>query len=209
MKIRGFVAIAVVACASSLAAQEQPAEETVFAAALKEVVQELRAAPPLNLQHRRDRVDLPPGAIVVARRTIGGAPSGYRSFVDNFFGVVIAEDLAQSYGDSGPAPRAIEQKRAGLFPVLPLEEFEVGPFGYDWQRLNQKYPEVRHVVRVSWPAVDRIGTYAVVRYELIGRDRPADYPSARPWQHASFVKFEKQNDGSWKRGVARIGSIWD
>jgi len=92
--------------------------------------------------------------------------------------------------------------------VLPLDEFENGSFEYDWQRLNQKYPGVRYVVRLSWPAVDRVGTYAVVRYELIGRDRPATYPSQQPWQHASLVQFEKQNDGSWKRGIGSTGNIW-
>jgi hypothetical protein len=209
MRIHGIVVVLAIACALSLEAQGQPAADVVFAAALQDVQQELRGAPPVNLQHRRDGVALPAGAIVVARRTIGGAANGYRDFVSTWFGSVIAEDLLESYGDTGPAPRRIDQATAGRFAVLPLEEFEVGPFEYDWQRLKQKYPEVRHVVRLSWPAVDRLGTYAVVRYELIGRDRPSTYPSHRPWQHASFVKFEKQADGSWKRGISRIGSIWD
>jgi hypothetical protein len=191
-------------------AQERPAEEVVFAAALDGVRQELQSAPPVNLLHRRDLLDLPADAIVVAQRTIGGAPVGYRLFVDKFFGTVIAEELLQSYGEHGPAPRAIDQSKAGPFAIVRLEQFEEGPYGYDWQRLNQEYPQVRYVVRLSWPAVDSIGTYAAVRYELIGRDRPSTLkPPQQPWHHASFVKFEKQTDGSWKRTYAIIGAIWN
>jgi len=154
--------------------------------------------------------ELAADAIVVAQRTIGGAPAGYRAFVERSFGSVIAEELLQSYGDAGPASTAIERKTAGGFLVLPLEQFEEGPFGYDWQRLNQKYPEVRWVARVSWPAIDRLGTYAVVRYELIGRDRPSKWKAPeQPWQWGSFVKFEKQPDGSWKRGLGAVGNIWN
>jgi hypothetical protein len=190
-------------------AQERPAADVVFAAALDNVRQQVRGAPPVDLQHPRDTLDLPTDAIVVARRTIGGAPTGYRAFVDRWFGSVIAEELLQSYGDAGPAPTTTDQATAGGFAILPIEEFEAGTFDYDWQRLNQKYPQVRYVVRLSWPAVDRLGTYAVVRYELIGRDRPSTLnPPQRPWQHASFVKFEKQKDGSWKALAAEIGSIW-
>ena len=210
MRTSGIALILLIACASSLVAQERPAAEVVFDAALDGVLQELRGAPPLNMQHLQDGPRLPADAIAVARRTIGGAPDGYHGFVDKYFGLVIAEELLQSYGDSGPAPRMIDRVTAGRFAVLPLEQFETGPFDYDWQRLNAAYPEVRHVVRVSWPALDRLGTFAVVRYELIGRDRPCTMnPAHGPWQHASFVKFEKQRDGSWKRGIAITGGIWN
>ena len=209
MRTYGIVLALAIACASSLVAQERSAAAVVFAAALDNVGQELQGAPPVNLQHLRDTLDLPTDVIVVAQRTIGGAPIGYRAFVDKYFGSAIAEELLQSYGESGPAPRTIDQATAGRFAVLPLDQFETGGFDYDWQRLNEKYPQVRYVVRLSWPAVDRPGTYAVVRYELIGRDRPSTLnPPQQPWQHASFVKFEKQKDGSWKRGIAEIGGIW-
>ena len=207
MRILGIVLA--LTCVSSLVAQEPQAADAVFAAALDDVLQELRGAPPLNLQHPGDRHS-PTDAVVVARRTIGGAPVAYRAFVDRYFGSVIAEELQQSYGDNGPASGTINQTTAGRFAVLPLEQFETGAFEYDWQRLNKEYPNVRFVVRLSWPAVDRLGTYGVVRYELIGRDRPSTLrPPNRPWQHASFVKFEKQRDGSWKRTIGETGGIWN
>ena len=181
----------------------------MFAAALDTIRQDLEVAPPVSLQHKRDTTALPSDAIVVARRTIGGAPAAYRAFLDKWFGLVIAEELLQSYGDNGPAARTIDQEVAGGYSVLPLEAFETERFSYDWQRLNQEYPGVRHVLRLSWPAVDRLGTYAVVRYELLGRDRPATLQSGKPWQRASFVKFEKQHDGSWKRTIARVGALWN
>jgi len=206
MRTSGIILVLAVACAPSLVAQQHP-DADVFAAALDNVRQQLRGAPPLDLQHPRGKRA---NAIAVAGRTIGGAPAGYRAFVDKWFGSVIAEELLQSYGNAGPAPRTIDQATAGIFPILPLEQFEAGAFWYDWQRLNQKYPEVRFIVRLSWPAIDRLGTYAVVRYELIGRDRPATLkPPQRPFQWGSFVKFEKQPDGSWKPGIAAVGSIWN
>ena len=203
MKTYGIALILAIAFDASLVAQERPAEEAAFAAALDGVRQELQAAPPVNPR------DLPKGAIVVAQRTIGGAPAGCRRFVDKFFGTVIAEEMLQSYGENGPAPRTIDQSTAGPFAIVRVEQFENGPYDYDWRRLNQEYPQVRYVMRLSWPVVDSIGTYAVVRYELIGRDRPSTANSQQPWQHASFVKFEKQPDGSWKRTFANIGAIWN
>jgi len=153
-------------------------------------------------------MELPPDAIVVAQTTIGGAPAGYRAFVEQHFGSVIAEELVQSYGHSGPTPSAIDGQTAGGFSVLALEQFEAGPFDYDWPRLNQKYPGVRWVVRISQPATDRLGTVAVVRYELIGRDRPSKWEGSQPWQWASFIELVKQPDGSWKRGLGVTGNIW-
>jgi len=208
MRIPATVLVMAIACAASVVAQEPSAADAAFDAAFSNIRQELRGAPPLSLQNLRDGRDLPSDAIVVARRTIGGAPDGLRDFVEKYVGSAIAEDLLQAYGDNGPTPRIIDQSTTGGFSVLPLEEFEAGAFAYDWQRLNQRYPGVRYVVRMSRPAVDRLGTYAVVRYELLGRDRPQTSRSPWPWQHASFVMFEKQPDGSWKRTIGRTGALW-
>lgn len=203
-----------VACAFSIAAQEPSPADGAFDAALDNIQKGIDrhvyvTVPPVSLQHPRDSFDLPANALVVARQTIGGAPMGFRSFVNYWFGSVIAEEMSQAYGNAGPAPRMIERLKVGSLAVVPLGEFEAGAFEYDWARLNEKYPEVRYVVRLSWPVLDRLGTYAVVRYELLGRDRPSTLaPDSGPWQAASFVKFEKQTNGSWKLVSATIGSIW-
>jgi hypothetical protein len=104
----------------------------------------------------------------------------------------------QSYGKDGPEPRAIEQGSAAGFAVLPLEQFEEGP-SYNWQRMNQEYPAVRYIVRLSWPAMDRLSTYAVVRYELIGRNQPPTNTASFQW--AIFQQFEKDVNQSWKAGI--------
>ena len=205
-------------CAPSLVAQQQTAADA-FAAALENVPHELQGAPPYQCDtdqqvwkcvdpRSRHKVEMPADAIVVAQKTIGGAPAGYRAFVERHFGSVIAQELVQSYGSSGPASLTIDQETAGGFAVLTLEPFERGPFDYDWQRLNQQFPGVRWVVRLSRPATDRMGTVAVVRYELIGRDRPPALEGSQPWQWASFVELVKQPDGSWKRDLAVVGNLW-
>ncbi len=219
MRSTGVILAIAILCAPSLGAQQQPAADA-FAAALENVPHELQGAPPFPCnayQHGwrcadprqpQHMMELPPDAIVVAQTTIGGAPAGYRAFVEQHFGSVIAEELVQSYGHSGPTPSAIDGQTAGGFSVLALEQFEAGPFDYDWPRLNQKYPGVRWVVRISQPATDRLGTVAVVRYELIGRDRPSKWEGSQPWQWASFIELVKQPDGSWKRGLGVTGNIW-
>ena len=204
MKIHAFVLVIAIALAVSPPAQASSVEEAVFAAALDSVRQHLQGAPP----HPGDTIDVPVCAIVVARRTIGGAPADYRMVVQERFGSVIAEELVESYGPNGPAPRNIDREQAAGYAVLPLETFEAGSAAYDWDRLNEKYPEARWVVRLSWPAVDRPGTYAIVRYELLGRDKPEYQPSHIPWQNASFMTFEKQNDGSWEMTGGWTGNLW-
>ena len=218
MRSTGIILAIAILCAPSLVAQQQPAADA-FAAALENVPHELQGAPPYQCDtdqqvwkcvdpRSRHMVEMPADAIVVAQKTIGGAPAGYRAFVERHFGSVIAQELVQSYGSSGPASFTIDQETAGGFAVLTLEPFERGPFDYDWQRLNQQFPGVRWVVRLSRPATDRLGTVAVVRYELIGRDRPPALEGSQPWQWASFVELVKQPDGSWKRGLGVTGNLW-
>ena len=182
--------------ASSLHAQAPESAETIFETALDQVREELDS---VYLPQIGD-AKIPADAIAVAERTIGGAPLGFREFTTRHFGSVIAEDLLDSYGAGGPAARRIESETADGFAVLPLEEFSAGPHSYDWRRLGEKYPRVRYVVRLSWPAVDKLGTYAVVRYEIIG-------PKGREW--AGFAKFEKQTDGTWKALLRAVGAIWN
>lgn len=182
--------------ASPLAAQfPDAAADRAFDAALQVVGDDLHA-----VNTHKEISKLPSNVIAVARRTIGGAPSSYRSFAADNFGSVIAGELLDSYGPSGPAARFIERTTVKEFCVLPLEEFESGAHEYDWQRLNETYPDVRYVIRISWPVIDRLGTYAIFRYELIGPNGP---------EYASMAKFEKQNDGAWKGLIQETGDIWE
>lgn len=192
--MRALAILLSLACAAPLAARDNTAADAVFAAALANIREHLQAAPPA------DAAEFPANAVAVARRTTGGAPAGYRAFAEKFFGQTIAEELTEAYGDAGPAARKIERETAGGFPVLPLEQFEKGTRDYDWPRLNETYPDVQYVVRLSWPAVDRLDTVAVVRYEVIGRKGP---------QWAALVRYEKQNDGSWRPRLHQLGSIWE
>jgi hypothetical protein len=177
----------IVIVASPLAGQESAIEDAVFEAALRQIPQLLHALHPA-----------PGDGVAVARQTIGGAPLGFRSFTEDFFGSVIAEELLASYSRS-ELPK-IERQTAGGFPVLPLDEIQLGAEEYDWERLRQAYPDLRWIVRVSPPAVDRLGSYGVVRYELLGRHGR---------HYASFVKFERQDDGSWSAALQRLGALWD
>lgn len=182
--------------ASSLLARAQEPAETVFEAALDQVREELNG---LGLSQFGDS-RIPVAAIAVDERTIGGAPQGFREFTSTFFGSVIADELLDSYGVNGPVVRKITRDTADGFAVLPLDDFSTGPQSYDWHRLNAKHSGVRYVVRLSWPAIDQLGTYAVVRYEIIG-------PKGR--EGAVFLKFEKQSDGTWKAGIEHVGNIWN
>ena len=182
--------------ASSLLAQAPEPAETVFDAALDQVREELNFMALSQLGEGK----FPANAIAVDERTIGGAPQGFGEFTSAFFGSVIADELLDSYGAHGPAVRRITRATADGFAVLPLDEFSSGPHSYDWHRLSAKHSGVRYVVRLSWPAIDKLGTCAVVRYEIIG---------AKGRDRAVFLKFEKQSDGTWKAGIGQVGNIWN
>jgi hypothetical protein len=187
--MRGWALFVAVGCAFTALGQQRGDEDVVFRAALSEIPRVLRAGPANSTD-----------AAVVSQRTIGGAPVAYRSFVDRQFGSVIAEELLEAYG-AVETGSVIDGDQAGGLAVVALEDFAVGPRAYDWDRLQEKHPGVRVIVRLSLPAIDRLGTYAVVRYELIGKGH------ARDW--ASFVKFERQNDGSWEPTVHAVGELWE
>lgn len=183
----------VLTISSSLFAQVPDATEGVFQAALSLADDHVHAV------HNVEMQALPSSAFAVARRTIGGAPEAYRNFAQAQFGSVIAAELIDAYGASGPAVRLVDEEAVGEFRVLSLEQFEAGAYDYDWQRLNQEYPDVRYVLRVSSPLVDRQGAYAVVRYEVIGPKGP---------EFATMTKFEKQNDNEWKGLMHEVGDVW-
>ena len=191
--MRAWAFVIAVSCAFTAFGQQRADEKAVFSAALSHIPQILRT---ISMGPR----ETPAKDVAVSQRTIGGAPVAYHSFVDRQFGSVIAEELVAAYG-ALEAGSVIDTDRAGGLPVLALEDFALGSRAYDWARLQEEHPEVGRIVRLSRPAMDRLGTYAVVRYELIGEG------PGREW--ASFVKFERQNDGSWEPMVQAVGELWE
>src|SRR5437899_2740498 len=105
MQMRIFAVLLAMMCASSLVAEQPDVTDAVFSAALDSISQGADTGARSNRPATR-------GVVVVATRTIGGAPVGYRHFVDRNFGAVIAEELLQAYGVSGPASRTINQATA-------------------------------------------------------------------------------------------------
>ena len=190
--MRAWAFLIAVSCAFTAFGQQRADEDAVFRTALSHI--------PMVLRTVTTSAGATPNTVVVSQQTIAGAPVGYRSFVDRQFGSVIAEELLEAYG-AVEAGSVIDMERAGGLAVLALDDFALGPRDYDWQRLKAKHPGVRSIVRVSRPAMDRLGTYAVVRYELIDDGRGHEW--------ASFVKFERQNDGSWEPMVHAVGEIWE
>jgi hypothetical protein len=143
---------------------------------------------------------IPNGGFAIADRPAPRAETTFGEFTEKYFGVVIAEELIRSYAANDAPSASWPSIRVSSIPVLPLGEFSSGGTSYDWDRLKAKYPALQRVVRVSSPAVDRLGTFAVVRYEIIGPEGP-------DW--AGLQKFERKSNGSWKAGVAEIGTIRD
>lgn len=135
----------------------------------------------------------------IAATTIRGAEEHFADFASDLHGRVIAEELISSYTERGRTVERIESSGVGNIRVLPLDEFESGTHDYDWAALVEQFPDVKAIVRISRPAVDRLGTYAIVRYEFLT-------PNGRAW--ASFLEFVKQGNRSWKHTRGRIGDLW-
>ena len=144
--------------------------------------------------------EIPTGSFAIADRPAAGAEKTFGEFAEKFFGAPISEELIRSDGDDYAAFASWPSIRVSSIPVLPLAEFSSGGMSYQWDRMNEKYPVVQRVVRVSSPALDRLGSFAVVRYEIIG-------PAGPDW--AGLQKFERQSNGSWKAGIAQVGILWD
>lgn len=186
--MRIVTALAIFVCAIPAVAQSPQASESVFQAALRNIPDMLQ-----GVQH-----SFPNSNFAIADRATGGAKKRLREFADKFFSPSIAEELIQSYDENSAVPRSIAAGNDFGIPVLAVERFSSGGTTYDWGRLNVSYPNVHSVVRVSFPAVDRQSTYAVVRYEVISSSGP---------EWTVFEKFEKQANGSWKAAIASADSL--
>lgn len=186
--MRIVTALAILVCTIPAVAQSPQAAESVFQAAVRNIPDMLQ-----GVQH-----SFPNSNFAIADRAVGGAKKRFLEFADKTFAPPIAEELIQSYDENGTVARSIAAGNVSGIPILAVERFSSGGTTYDWARLNVAYPNVRSVVRVSFPAVDRQGTYAVVRYEVIS--------SAGP-EWTVFEKFEKQANGSWKAEAGSADSL--
>lgn len=185
--------IVMMALVQPLSAGELEIEERVFQQALESLPRHMRSVRVSALERLHD------DQYAVSDLTIGNAPEHLRRFATDWHGSAIADEIIASYEERRQSPRRIGLTNVKEVPVYPLERFRTDALNYDWARLNATYPEVRAIVRISRPATDSLGTYAVVRYEVISPGGPA-------W--ASFIEFQKQFDGSWKWTHGNFGSIW-
>ena len=144
--------------------------------------------------------EIPRGSFAIDDRPVAGAEKSFGEFAEEFFGAVISEELIRSHGENDATFVRWPASRVSTIPVLPLEEFSFGDRSYNWDRMNAKYPAIQRVVRVSPPALDRLSTYAIIRYEIIGPEGPH-------W--AGLHKFERQSNGAWKATIAQVGDMWD
>jgi hypothetical protein len=166
-----------------------------------EVLQEaLRALPQVIQGLRHDA--LPNGddirQYIIASATIGGAEQSLFRSVSDLHGPVLAEEILASYQEVNRQPTRIERAVVQGAPVLALDEFATGPATYDWDRLREKHPTGKAVLRVSKPAI--AANYAIVRVEIIS-------PAGQLW--GIFSELERQVDGSWKHVRMVAGDLWD
>ena len=190
--LRWFVVLAAV---MPLSAQSEDRNQKLVAAALRQVPTELLGGMIDSATH-----GVPERNVAISDRMVPGeAPEGFRNFAEFSFGPVIAEELIWAYSENGPSRELLWREVCGI-RILPLEQFSSDGSGYDWDRLRAVYPEVRVIVRLSLPALDEPQVYGVVRYEVFS-------PEGRAW--AALQRFERQPDGSWNDGLARVGAIWE
>lgn len=146
-----------------------------------------------------DTFGLEPDAYAIAATTIGGEEAIAKQHIESLYSSVIASEMLSSYEAKAKGPIQLGSEFESKIPILNLEAFRREPLGYDWKALQQAHPDVKVVVRLSRPGVDSLGTFAVVRYEVLT-------PRGRRW--ASFTEFAKTPTDVWKFDKAVIGNLW-
>jgi hypothetical protein len=192
--MKSFVGVIMILAAMPLAAEEAAELSAILLdRAVKELPIEIAGIgwPEIErLAHEEFAVDA---------MTISGGADHLAEFASDLHGTVIAEELIASYAENGREATRIPTSGVGRIRVLELDAYRSGSDGYDWAALNEEFPGVKAIVRISRPAVDRLGTYAVVRNEYFT-------PHGRAL--ASLTKFEKQANGSWESTMAWMGDLW-
>ena len=189
--MRIALSVIVFTLAGTLFAQEQSVSDKVTKVALTS----LRYHPFVVEQNE----DLRAARFVVSDAAIGGAEASLRKFLDRRHGQQVVDEILASYHSNSTAVQRLQSDDVSGFQVRPLDAFSPGPDGYSWSALHEAFPQVRSVVRLSRPAFDRLGTFAVVRYERIPESGHAS---------ASFFEFVKNADGSWAQKQGMVGDLW-
>lgn len=131
---------------------------------------------------------------ILSNVTRGGAEDFAGEWIRKRRGEVIGGEIASAYVEQG---RTAEPVAASAnFQVADVRPFEHGE-NYDWEKLNLQFPGVKSVIVVSKPVFDRLGSFAFVRVDMIGRGH----------DFTQFYDLERQLDGSWKVVVVSMGSF--
>ena len=145
--------------------------------------------------------DLPRGTVmrsmepaVLSNLTRGGAERFAGEWAKKHRGEVIGGEIANAYVEQGRTAEPVEASAS--FQAADVRPFEIGE-NYDWEKLNLELPGVKSVVVVSRPAFDRLGSFALVRADIIGRGNA----------FTQFYDLERQDDGSWKITRMSMGTF--
>lgn len=125
--------------------------------------------------------------------TRGGAERFAEEWIKRHRGDVIGGEIASAYAEQGRTAEPVAAR--ANFQLADVSSFEAG-MNYDWESLVRKFPGVKSVVVVSRPAFDRLGSIALVRVDMIGRQD----------DFTQFYDVERQPDGTWKMNLMAMGS---
>ena len=131
---------------------------------------------------------------ILSVKTRGGAERFAEEWIYDHASKIVAGDIRAQYA-------SINKERVDVpaigFATADLSVFESGN-SYDWAKFHETFPRAQAILVVSRPAVDSLGTTALVRFDVI---TPND-----AW--TTFDELEKQPlDGSWKVTKGAMGTL--
>jgi hypothetical protein len=182
------VAAMLLLCATAAVAQDKGTDSVLFHAALESVTWHVHGLGGNNLPDRDDM-----RLYAISSATVTGAEQPFRRVASRLYDPATAGEIVASYRQANHTSIRIDAASVNGARVLSLDEFATGPTTYDWKRLNEKYPDIKAIFRVSRPAV--AGYYALVYVEVI-------VPTGVEW--VNFLELQRKADGSaWEdaRGI--------
>jgi hypothetical protein len=186
------VAAMLLLCATAAVAQDKGSGSDLFDAALQEVTWHVHGLGG-NLPDRNDM-----RRYAISSATVTGAERAFSRAASRLYDAATADEIVASYREVNRASMRIDAASVNGARVLSLDEFATGTATYDWERLNQKYPDIKAIFRISQPAT--AGYYALVYVEIIT-------PAGPEW--VNFLELRRKADGSsWEfaRGIVGLPS---